>query len=487
MIAARLALLCVVWGALAFGAVYPWAYWPLAAACAAIGVWAIATRASASGKRRDPIALGLGAIAVGIALQMVPIPGAVLSTVAPGADGFLRQFDVAYGLQQNAWHSLSISPSDTLVTSALFASLALFLIGLMRAASTQSTQWLVTRLAMFGVSLAVLGVIQRATHTEAAYGFWKPTEGRPVPFGPFINRNHFAGWMLMATPLALGYFCGLFEISWRQQGRRLSRWLLWLTRPQASQVALIGLSIVAMGVSLVLTGSRSGVGSFAVALTAIAAAIIRRTSSRSARALALVGVIALLGGAITWAGIENSLGRFSSASEDVGGRLAAWSDATHIIRAFPLFGTGLGTFGLAMLVYQTQDRAFIYFQAHNDYLQLAAEGGLLVGIPILLTLGALATGIWRRFRAANDDALTHWIRVGAVAGLAGIAAQSLMEFSLQMPGNAVLFVVILAVALHKPDDELAAASRAAGMRDTPPGGRRRSSHGSSRRSDAHRF
>jgi hypothetical protein len=59
-------------------------------------------------------------------------------------------------------------------------------------------------------------------------------------------------------------------------------------------------------------------------------------------------------------------------------------------------------------------------------------------------------GIARRLRSSEDDVVSFWVRRGAVAGLVGIAAQSLVEFSLQMPGNAALFVLVAAVALHRP-------------------------------------
>jgi hypothetical protein len=58
--------------------------------------------------------------------------------------------------------------------------------------------------------------------------------------------------------------------------------------------------------------------------------------------------------------------------------------------------------------------------------------------------------IWRRLRSHDDDTMTRWMRAGAVAGLIGIAAQSTVEFSLQMPGNTVMFVLLLALALHRP-------------------------------------
>jgi O-antigen ligase len=102
-----------------------------------------------------------------------------------------------------------------------------------------------------------------------------------------------------------------------------------------------------------------------------------------------------------------------------------------------------------MLVYQTAERHSIYLQAHNEYLQILAEGGVLVALPVLLTVVILAINIRHRLRG-HDDAQTYWLRAGAVAGLAGIATQSLLDFSLQMPGNAMMCAVVLALALHRP-------------------------------------
>ena len=106
-----------------------------------------------------------------------------------------------------------------------------------------------------------------------------------------------------------------------------------------------------------------------------------------------------------------------------------------------------------MLVYQTASRPWMYAQTHNDYLQLLVEGGMLVLIPSLVVLWLVLATIRRRLAMDADQPLTWWIRIGAIAGLAGIAAQSVVEFSLQMPGNTALFVLLLALAMHRPRSE----------------------------------
>ena len=121
-------------------------------------------------------------------------------------------------------------------------------------------------------------------------------------------------------------------------------------------------------------------------------------------------------------------------------------------------GTGLNTYGTAMLFYQQHELAKSFSAAHNDYLQLAAEGGALLTIPAILCAGAFIVAVRRRF---VDDASvrTYWLRAGAVTGLTAIALQETVDFSLQMPGNAVLFAVLCGIALHKGPERRAASER----------------------------
>jgi O-antigen ligase len=164
--------------------------------------------------------------------------------------------------------------------------------------------------------------------------------------------------------------------------------------------------------------------------------------------------------AFLWAHPSKLVDKFSHMGHDAStyGRLQVWSDAWHIFRDFPMTGTGMGTFADVMIVYQSGSRAATYTQAHNDYLQVLAEGGVVVAAAALALLVAIATGAAYRLRR-DADPVTNWIRYGAVAGLLGIGVQSMVEFSLQMPGVAALFVVVTAVALHRPPDRVPHAHR----------------------------
>jgi len=111
-------------------------------------------------------------------------------------------------------------------------------------------------------------------------------------------------------------------------------------------------------------------------------------------------------------------------------------------------GTGINTYQFANIVYQRHDTASFHSAAHNDYAQLAAEGGLLVVIPAAICLTQLVRVVRRRLREDRPSPAAYSLRVGAVASLAAIGLQETVDFSLQIPGNALLFAVVCGIALH---------------------------------------
>jgi O-antigen ligase len=132
-------------------------------------------------------------------------------------------------------------------------------------------------------------------------------------------------------------------------------------------------------------------------------------------------------------------------------------------------GTGLNTYWAAALFYQQHDLSFFFGQAHNDYLQLAAEGGLLVTIPAIVCLIVFVRDVRRSLNSSRGET-SWWLRAGAVVSLIAVGLQETVDFSLQMPGNAVLFAAVCAVALHAPASD-AETENATGPSNASPRGR----------------
>ncbi len=464
--------LALMWGAFAFGSVYPWAYGPLAASLAVLGILSfVTTRDGRPPLSRLPLALATVGLAAG--LQLVPLPDSVLNTISPGTPSFLSQYDLTYLTARSVdpqadtpapsppMRPISVAPRATLVGLALFSCLALFALGIARLASQIGARPVAITVLCIGLLLAIVGTVQElALGREPqmlVYGFWQTQKGAD-PFGPFINRNHFAGWMIMALPVALSLLIESVEravpITHIERPRDV---LTVLSSPVGGQVLMTAVAGVVLALALALTESRSGIAGLLVGCAALMWQLTRHQRGNRGRAIVVGAVVMVVLVALAGAGVETSLGRFlqrdkSDATVSVvsaGGRLGVWRDTLRLFGSSPLTGYGLNSYGTAMVVYQSGDRSLHYQEAHNDYLQLAAEGGLLMGIPILASLYLFVSQVQQRFREAPGIGSTYWLRVGAVAALLSIASQSIFEFSLQMPGNAALFALLVGLALHQ--------------------------------------
>src|SRR6185503_2358494 len=333
----------------------------------------------------------------------------------------------------------------------LFASLGVLIFGLMRGASYLPLEWMVAQLTVFGLGMALFAIVQRVLAGPgdiAVYGFWRAS-GYATPFGPFINRNHFAGWMVMVVPLALAAATARAQAARGPFTQRWRDWVNWLSTPDASRFVFAAGAILVMMVALVLSGSRSGLASSVIAIGTLGYCASRGRHGKVRRVLPALYLLLFVMVAVGWVGIDRTVARFGDARQELAERRSAWSDTWRIARDFPVAGTGFGSYGLAMLVYQTSERHSTYAQAHNESLQVLAEGGWLVAVPAAVAALVLIVNIRHRFRG-DDSHSAYWLRAGATAGLVGIAAQSLFDFSLQMPGNAMMFAVLAAVALHRP-------------------------------------
>lgn len=440
-------LVLIGWGAFAFGAVYSWAFTPLYAASALFALACFVRSPRFDGEQRLAIAFAL--LIACIALQLIPLPAGVLHSISPATDEILRSYLVGYP-DPIARHPLSIAPRLTATALGAAIALALLLLALTRALVRGDLSQIVRGVAILGGVLALAAIIQKALWSGKIYGFWAPFE-QGLPFGPFVNRNHFAGWMLMAMPLTIGYLIARVTQGMRSVRRDTRSRMVWLSSPEASETILIAFAVFLMALGLTMSMSRSGTLGLVGALVISSWFVMRRRSSSiSRRGILTAYFIFIMITAIGWAGVDRLAARFGEDDPvTLGNRTIIWSDTLNIAKDFPLFGTGLNTYGVSTLFYQTVMPDKHLAQAHNDYLQLLAEGGALVCAPALFVVVVLVRLVRRRFREVSRENTDYWIRVGAVTGIVAIALQEIADFSLQMPGNAVLFVLLLAIAVRR--------------------------------------
>jgi O-antigen ligase len=204
-----------------------------------------------------------------------------------------------------------------------------------------------------------------------------------------------------------------------------------------------------MALSLVMTMSRSGITALALAVIVTGFYMVRADGARSRKLAGATYLIILALTVAGWVGVDTIAQRFSKTNAtEFNSRRGAWADTIAVAQSFPAFGTGLNTYGVASLLYQRHNLDKHYEQSHNDYLQLMAEGGVLVTIPAVCCLVLFIREVRRRLREGRGSS-SWWIRAGAATALVAIGLQELVDFSLQIPGNTALMAAVCALAIHE--------------------------------------
>jgi O-antigen ligase len=292
-----------------------------------------------------------------------------------------------------------------------------------------SLAWLLMFLC-FGVSL--FGIVQRFTSDGTIYWFQKLTLGGD-PFGPFVNRNHFAGFAELTIPvgLALMIFRGL---------RRD-------TFPLASL-----LTIVPVG-ALILSGSRGGIVGFGFQLVVLALMVRSRKRTPEAphlAALALVGfaAIALIG----WLGTSTAIERFSTlhaGDVTLSRRATMVRGAGRVFLAHPIAGCGLGSLVAVYPKFETFYDGLVVDHVHNDYMELLAEMGLLGGLCGMAFIWILFRDAKKCF-AAEQGHFSRAIHAAATTAICGLLLHGLVDFNLHIPSNILLFLLQTHLATVAP-------------------------------------
>ena len=305
--------------------------------------------------------------------------------------------------------------------------------------------WFVMALGFF---VSLFGILQHLTFNGKLYWFREMRFGG-IPFGPYVNRNHFAGFVELVIPISLVPLA-LGKV-------RRERWFL---------VSLF--AVVPIG-ALFLSASRGGIVSFAVELAVLLLwVLLRRATAKHLLSLAGVFLLAFL--MISWLGVRQALQRFSamqSLEVTEGKRASMAADTWHIFLDHPVIGTGLGTLQIVFPRYETNYDAKLVNHSHNDYLEALAETGLLGAFCCAWFVGLFLFGSLRRL-AKPHSAFAATLQLSALVACLGFLSHSLVDFNLHIPGNALLFLLITNMLIINVDNQPTPIPKMEPVRNTSP-------------------
>ena len=340
---------------------------------------------------------------------------------------------IAIGLMQLLFHG-SAAPFLTRVEVLKFA--AYFLVFFLAAQAFRTRRdfsllaWFLMLLC-FAVSLQ--GITQHFTSARDIY--W--TDAFSVQtnfFGPYVNRNHFAGFVELTLP------AGLAMMAFRCVRREVL--------PLTALLTIIPMS------ALVLSGSRGGILAFVLELAVLGLLIrSRSTASWKAPRIIAAGALALIAlAAVAWVGAGLAIQRFSLLNvHDVplGRRTSMARGAAHIFWDHPLKGCGLGTLVDVYPRYDTVYDGRLVDHVHNDYLEGLAETGLLGGLCGVYFLWEFYRESRKAFKATQAH-LSLALHAAGIATVTGLLFHSFVDFNLHIPANALLFLLAVFIATSPP-------------------------------------
>jgi O-antigen ligase len=297
----------------------------------------------------------------------------------------------------------------------------------------------------FGFVVALFGILQHLTFNGRLYWFREMHFGG-IPFGPYVNRNHFAGFVELLIPLSLVPLV---------LGRvRRERWFL---------VSLF--AVVPIG-ALFLSASRGGIVSFAVEVGVLVLwLLLRRSIGKHLLSGGAVLLLAFL--MVSWLGVQQLVERFSSLQSlevTAGKRASMRANTWRIFLDHPWTGTGLGTLQLVFPAYETLYDGRIVNHAHNDYLEGLAETGVAGGLCCVWFLGVLLFGSLRRLTEL-DGSFASILQLSGLIACLGFLTHSLVDFNLHIPANALLFFLMANLAtsqISQPNPSIPKSERIPG-------------------------
>ena len=321
----------------------------------------------------------------------------------------------------------TVSPYSTRIELLLLlAYLLLFFLGVQAFRSLEDWRVFVWFGMGLGFVVSVFAILQYLTSNGRLYWF-RETHSGGLPFGPYANRDHFAGFVELILPLALVP--------------------LVLGRVRRERLAVVGLFAVLPVAALFLSASRGGIVSLGVQLTLLVYLILRRRGlGKQLLAGTAVLLVALL--MVSWLGVGQIVQRFSSFQplEVTAGKRAAMRRGTwQVFLDHPLGGTGLGTLQSVYPPYETLYDGKIVNHTHNDYLEALAETGVLGGLSCAWFLVVLLRRPLARFRQ-NDYSFVGALQLSGMVACAGILVHALVDFNFHIPSNLLLFFLMAHLA-----------------------------------------
>ncbi len=440
-------ILVLLFSPLAFGAVEQWSLTIMETLC--IGALFLLTIRNVKHKRmyyQVPGLFFLLALLIYQVLQVIPLPSQLVMIVSPETYSIVKNTVLVNN--PSSWISLSVNKKATLLEIFRFVSyIAFYILTVQLLSDRERLKKTIFIVVIFASMVSLFGIIQHLLWNGKIYWI-RETVIRSAPFGPYVNRNHYAGLMEMIFPIVVGLF--LFykpRVSYRSFREKMAE----IFNLEGTNVyMLLGFSAVLIGTSIFLSISRSGIVSLCLSMIVFGSLVIFKGHNRK-RGILVIIVCILIVLAVGWFGWEPIIERFKEIgpiTEDFPDyRPIIWKDSIGIVRDFLLAGTGFGSYIYVYPLYRSLPTVYgIADHAHNDYIEILTEGGL---IAFVIIAAFLLVFFYKSFRIflKRHELYAVYLFIGCLSGIASMLMHSFTDFNLHIGANGLVFFFLIGVAV----------------------------------------
>ncbi|NWF98491.1 MAG: O-antigen ligase family protein [Nitrospirae bacterium] len=384
-------------------------------------------------------------ILIYILFQLIPLPPALLKIISPETYRIYQDTVFISGL--NSWLSISINKKQTLLEFLRISSYAAFyFLTVQMLTDRKMLRKTVYVIIIFASVLSCFAILQHLLSNNKIYWLRELPYGGSL-FGPYVNRNHYAGLMEMIFPLIISIFLlykpHLHYVSLRDKISAL------FNLKSTNLYLLIGFGAILTATSVFLTLSRTGIISLCISMIVFGMLfMLRSIDKKRGIIIIIIGILIVL--SVGWFGWKPIFERFEKLKEARYNieetRLQIWNDSIEIVKEFPLTGTGMGTFINIYPRYRTVPGNAVAAHAHNDYLEFFTDGGAILYFLCLLFLIVFAYKVFKAF-SKRKDIFSIYIFIASVSGIVSIIIHSATDFNLHIAANGLYFTFLFGLAV----------------------------------------
>jgi O-antigen ligase len=323
---------------------------------------------------------------------------------------------------------------------ALLAFFTLTLLHVHSRSRAERVIWLVIIAAAFQ---ALYGSIMVMTGLEWSF-FSEKWAYLGKATGTFVNRNHLAGYLEMSLALGIGFLLASstrYSGNWQQKLRQFIEVLL-------SPKVIMRLLLAVMVIGLVMTRSRMGNTAFFASLMITGGLALLLMKNKSASTTILLSSLLIIDIAIvgTFFGVDKVAERLQKSSTEHESRDEVSRDTFNMWLENPILGTGASSYKYTYPAYKGDDVTSerLYDYAHNDYLQFLAEFGTLAFFCLAIAVAWVLFWAIQSMRLRRRP-INQGLGFASAMGIIAILIHSTVDFNLQIPANAFMFIFVLAI------------------------------------------